>query len=137
MGEKSVHTLAELLHEPGEPFEFGIEESDSEKYTKLAAQYFSEKPCCVVRDWVIWDVVVAEKEAEAYKVNGFLPIILHAKFVIFDQSGRANHGDFRMSTLLTTLRDPCFFVTKNTVYILTGEGTRKSAEQNAVLAFYY
>lgn len=132
-----VDVLAKLLSDPGESFEFGIEECNAEKYIQIAAQWFPEKPYCLVRNWVLWDLIVTEREAEGFKVMGFQPIILHAKFVVFDETGRAEHGYFRMSTPLVTLREPCFFVTKNTVYILTGEGTRKLVDQKSVMSFYY
>lgn len=132
-----IQACAELLREPGEPFEFGIDEGASEKFVKIAATKFPDKPYCVVRDWVFWDVRVTDEEAKAFKVMGFQPIFLHAKFVIFDETGSAAYGHFRMSTPLVTLCEPCFFVTRNTVYILTGAGTRKPAEQKTVLSFYY
>lgn len=132
-----IQACAEFLREPGELFEFGIDECESEKYVQIAANKFPGKPYCLVRDWVLWDVRVTNREVEAFKAMGIQPIFLHAKFVIFDETGRAERGYYRMSTPLVTLGDPCFFVTKNTVYILTGEGTRKPADQDAVLAFYY
>jgi proteasome assembly chaperone (PAC2) family protein len=135
--DQSILDVASLLRDPGAAFEFGCHECDSENFIQLAKEKYPGKPYCLVRDWVVWDVRINESDMKAFEANSIKPIVVHAKFVIDDQTGRACYGHYRISTPLVEMSEPCFFVTRNTVYILTGRGTRKSVNEKDVTAFFY
>lgn len=134
--DENIQEVGRLLHEPGSAFEFGCLDTDSEKFIQLAIERYPGKPYCLVRDWVVWDVGVNDAELKQFEADSIKPIFLHAKFVINDQTGRARYGYYRISTPLVEISEPCFFVTRNTVYILAGSGTRKEVDVKEVNALF-
>ena len=135
--DQGILGVASLLRDPGVVFEFGCHESDSKNYIQLATEKFPGKPYCLVRDWVVWDVRTSDSEMKMFDANSIKPVMVHAKFVIHDQTGRVRRGDYRISRPLVEMFDPCFFVTQNTVYILAGRGTRKMVNAKDVNAVYF
>ncbi len=135
--DESILDVEALLREPGINFEFGCHESDSQKYIELATQKYPHKPYCLAKDWVVWDVEVSDEEKKEFEANGIQPVVVHVKFVLEDPTGRTVRGDYRISTPLIEMSEPCYFVTHNTVYILEGTGTRKTANAKDVCALYY
>lgn len=135
--DESILDVERLLREPGAPFEFGCHEIDSEKFTQIAMERYPSKPYCLVRDWVVWDMRIDDSELKAFEADSIKPVFVHAKFVIEDQTGRARYGYYRISTPLVEISEPCFFVTRNTVYILAGSGTRKAVDSKDVSALFF
>lgn len=134
--DDSVRSIAALLHDPGVLFEYGCAECDAEKFVNSAKEKYPDKSFCVAKKWVIWDVQVSDKQRKIFEALSLEPIVVHVDFVIEDEFGRANYGNFRISTPLVEMSEPCFFVTRNTVYILVGEGTRKAAAEQDVIALF-
>lgn len=134
---EELQAIENLLTAPGEPFKFGIKEDEAEKYIQIAMAEYGYKPYCVIKNWVIWDLVVTEEETKTFSAMNIQPHYLHAKFVIYDSTWMTKEGDYRISTPLVTLHEPCFFVTRNTVYICIGGGTRKAASREQVMSFFY
>jgi hypothetical protein len=135
--DESILEVDRLLRDPGSAFEFGCPESDFEKFIQIAMEKYPGKPYCVVRDWVVWDIRTSVAEMKMFDANSIKPVMVHAKFVIDDKTGRLSYGHYRISTPLVEMTDPCFFVTRNTVYILAGRGTRKPVNARDITAVFY
>jgi hypothetical protein len=93
-------------------------------------------PCCVVEDWIIFDVVVTEDELAKVHAAGCLPMIMYAHNVRHDENRRFEPGSWVRSTIATKLDEGFLFVTRNTVYVLKGSGHRKSASLKAIYAIH-
>lgn len=137
MIDSEIQSIASLIYEPGEYFEFGCDEDDASKFVKVANEMFPDKPYCVARGWVIWDAIVTEEQRQALKTINIQPVFVYVNFVIEDEYGHLNRGHFRRSTALVEMVQPCFFITRNTVYVLVGPGTRKDVNHTDVFAVYF
>lgn len=93
-------------------------------------------PCCVVEDWIIFDVLVTEDELAKVHAAGCLPMIVFAHNVRHDDNRRFEPGHWVRSTIATEFSEGFLFVTRNTVYVLKGNGYRKSASLKAIYAIY-
>ncbi|MCY1559454.1 hypothetical protein D9M68_964970 [compost metagenome] len=60
--------------------------------------------------------------------------MLYAHNVLFDSDRRFDVGDWVRTTPLVSFSEGCFFQTKNTLYVLVGDGERKRAEFNTVMS---
>jgi hypothetical protein len=131
-----IQDIADLLHEPGTFFEFGCNESEIPQFVEISKQKFGRKKYCAVKDWTVWDLNINEDGVRLLANHGVMPSILYAKYVIDDSAGRFSIGNYVMSTPLVELADGCFFITRNTVYILVGDGTRKIVNPDLVSSVY-
>lgn len=97
----------------------------------LAAKAFPGKAFCVVRRWILIDLIVDSAEKE--KLNGFgqIPATLFAHEVVLDSKSRFQAGMWVRSNFGISYTENCFFETKSTVYLLLGSGLRKSASIEA------
>jgi hypothetical protein len=64
------------------------------------------------------------------------PILLYAHTVVTDSARRFSPGDWVRSTLLVDRKSNCLFETQNSVYILLGTGSRKTAEPAVVASIF-
>ncbi|WP_417539904.1 DUF6957 family protein, partial [Marinobacter sp.] len=62
------------------------------------------------------------------------PVIVYAHEIMFDSTQRFAPGNWVRTTPLLNFTPPCIFETTNTVYILVGEGRRKTASLQAVMS---
>ncbi len=53
-----------------------------------------------------------------------------------DSRGRFDYGNWVRSTMAISFQDGYLFETKNTVYVLAGDGDEKSANLAAILSLY-
>ncbi|WP_241088019.1 DUF6957 family protein [Pseudomonas viridiflava] len=88
--------------------------------------YVSSKPWCAVSTWVLIDIA-EEGDAEPLP-KPMLSIVMHAHFVHWHTSGRLKAGDTVMTGYATSYREEGIFETPDTVYVLIGNGFRKSAD---------
>jgi hypothetical protein len=124
---------AELLYGSGKPLA-GSEDSD-EALIELVKTRFPNKPYCLVEDWIIARVEVTEDELKKIHAEGQLPIVLFADNVIFDSQRRFDVGDWVRSTFATSFQDGFLFETRNTMYVLCGNGHEKSVGLKTILSF--
>ena len=99
--------MTDFLYGEGEPMQGGTFTVEEAKVQGKAFAKF--KPYRVVRDWIWAEVDVDEKIVKANWVR---------------------------TTPLTKFTPPCFFETRNTVYILVGEGKRKTTSMNAIMSIF-
>jgi hypothetical protein len=123
------------LFEPGDKCDHGWHGVVDEALVKKAIE-LSGKPCCLVQDWVIWDLDFNDEQLEQVNSMGNLPTIVYARNVMEDHHYRFRAGDKVRSSLLKKLHENAFFETSNTMYILVGPGTRKSIKPEFVEHFF-
>ncbi len=104
---------------------------NDEELIRLTRESFPCKPYCIVRNWMLLDVMLSEPMRKENKAAGQQPVVLYAQCVIEDSSGRNLPGD-SVSTSFQVFFDDCFFETKDMLYILAGRGSRKHTSLLAV-----
>ncbi|MGE8068854.1 DUF6957 family protein [Pseudomonas sp. NPDC089569] len=91
---------------------------------ELAADTFREKPFCIVRCWMVLDVMLPESTEREIKAQGLEATVLYAQTVVFDSQNDHQPGDSVLSDFQSDF-DGCIFESKNTIFILAGRGSRK------------
>lgn len=132
-------TLGDLIHgftAQGDKFNAGCETDKIEHYIAVCHSINPDKYVCTVKAWQWWDLDVGEKLAKLFASAGQTPCVIKSDYVIDDQVGRFNKGDWVRSSLLLTFHENCIFETPNTFYLLVGEGTRKSINSNLASAMF-
>ncbi|MFR0713629.1 DUF6957 family protein [Enterobacterales bacterium BD_CKDN230030183-1A_HGKHYDSX7] len=97
-----------------------------------AREEFEGREYCVVREWLILDVMVDEHDEKLLSARGLKPIILLAQRVLFDTEG-VRQGGVLLTGFLRQFED-CFFETEEMVYVLGGRGARKHLSMPALKA---
>ncbi|URM26401.1 hypothetical protein LLY42_21065 [Pseudomonas frederiksbergensis] len=100
---------------------------------ELAADTFKEKPFCVVRHWLILDVMLPETTEQEIKAQGLEATVLYAQSAVFDSQNKHAPGDSILSGYLRDF-DGCIFESKDRLYILAGRGARKYVSLPALQA---
>jgi hypothetical protein len=90
----------------------------------------SGKPWCAVSAWVLIDVTLEAGTEPLPKP--MMPIVMYAHFVHLHTTGRLQAGDTVMTGYATSYREEGIFETPDTVYVLVGNGFRKSANASTV-----
>ena len=115
--------LALLVGGHGEPVK-GCDLPTDEAEALVRARY-AQHSFCLVRDWTILDLVTTVEELEALRTRGLEPVMVYALNVLLDSRGRFNSGDWVRSSFQLSYKETGFFLTKNTVYVLLGNGMRQ------------
>jgi hypothetical protein len=123
--------LSDLLFGPAQPL--GGSRLGDDELVRLASETFSGKPFCVVRHWMLLDVLLPQSIEEEIAAQGVKATILYAQRTVFDSRGIHRPGDSVLSGYQSDF-DGCIFESKETIYILGGRGSRKHASSPAVQA---
>jgi hypothetical protein len=91
----------------------------------LARARYAQQSFCLVRDWTILDLETTDVELEALRARSLEPVMVYALNVVLDSRGRFNSGDWVRSSFQLSYKETGFFLTKNTLYILLGNGMRQ------------
>lgn len=129
-----LEAVTELLHGDGIPM-LGHELSDEEAIAGVR-QRFGHASYCLVKRWIWIDLVMPDAVLEELKRSGRQPVMLYAHEVVLDSQRRFQPGDWIRSTPLFSFTDGRFFQTHSTVYVLLGNGVRKSAELSTVIKVF-
>lgn len=121
--------LGDLLYGSAHPL--GGSKLGDDELVELAADTFKEKPFCVVRRWMILDVMLPETTEQEIKAQGLEATVLYAQSAVFDSQNKHAPGDSILSGYLRDF-EGCIFESKNTIFILAGRGARKYASFPAV-----
>jgi hypothetical protein len=105
-----------------------------EDLISLAARSFPGKAFCVVRQWILIDLIMTPEESEKLTELGLLPATLFAHEVVLHSQGRFEPRMWARSYFGKTFTEGCIFETKNTVYLLWGPGQRKEATVRAAFS---
>jgi hypothetical protein len=121
----TLEEISQLLYGVGEG-SAGWQGSQ-EDLISLAAKIFPGKAFCVVRQWILIDLIVTSEEQEKLTRHGLLPATLYAHEVVLDSRGRFQPRMWVRSDFGVSFIYECMFETKNTVYLLLGGGQKKEA----------
>lgn len=125
---------SELFDGPGDPRQ-GPTDSD-EILIGLVQALYPCKPYCLVEAWTIFKIDVTDDELEKIQAGGQMPLIVFARNVRFDSERRFDVGDWIRTTLATSFEEGFFFETRNTVYVLCGDGHEKATSLKTALSFF-
>ncbi len=93
---------------------------------------FADQEYCVVREWLILDVMVSERDQALIEARNLQPVLLYAQRVLFDTRG-TRQGGVLLTGFLRKYED-CFFEAEEMVYVLGGRGARKHISMPALRA---
>ena len=131
---EEIQAASEPLSTTGEP-RSGSRESQ-ESLIQLVQSRFPNKGFCIVQQWTIVRAIASDADLTKIHVHGHLPLFVFAEKVILDSRGRFDYGNWVRSTMAISFQDGFLFETKNTVYVLMGDGDEKSAGLSAILSLY-
>lgn len=106
-----------------------------EAATELAETRCPGHPFCLVSDWTLLDLTMTPEQIQAVHSAGQQPSAVYARKVILDSRGRFQEGDWVLSTLKVWYEGEGLFCTRNTLYILLGNGRRHSISLKDFLSF--
>lgn len=98
----------------------------------LVAERFPHKAYCTVEDWLIFHVDESPESLAKVRATGLQPMFMYAHCVIHDQQGRFPPGGWVRSTLCKSFDGVCLFETRNTVYVLVGQGREMTASLKTI-----
>jgi hypothetical protein len=124
---KAIETL---LHGPGEPMTASAMTND--EALEYGRATFNGAPFCLVRNWIWLDLEVLSDQEELFTRLDIEPVFLFAHTVVYDSLRRWDVGDFVRTSPLQKFTDGFVFQTKNTHYVLLGDGLRKQAHPKAL-----
>ncbi|QJD59949.1 hypothetical protein HG264_14085 [Pseudomonas sp. gcc21] len=127
-----LNELTDLLYGEGEPMQGG--NLTLEEAKMLVRAHTDYKPFRIVRDWIWAELNVAEKIADDLQQQDLKPVMVYAHDVMFDSTHRFAPGNWVRTTPLLRFTPPCIFETTNTVYILVGEGKRKTTSLQTIMS---
>ena len=98
----------------------------------LLAERFPRKAYCTVEDWLILHVDEPAESLARVRASGLEPMFMYSHCVIYDGHGRFPPGGWVRSTLCKSFDGICLFETRNTVYVLVGEGREMKASLKTI-----
>ncbi|MGF6398426.1 hypothetical protein ABH905_002092 [Pseudomonas frederiksbergensis] len=98
-------------------------------------EHFPSKPYCLTEDWIIFHVDVSVDDLAKIHAAGHLPLFIFAHKVVHDSRGRFQPGDWVRSSMAISF-DGVMFETKNTVYVLMGDGQERVASLKTIFSFF-
>lgn len=132
----ALDKVAELLYGPGEVMP-GIEMSWEQARERVEALDRSLwAPYCIVDSWTWNDLLLSREEQEMFRSAGYQPVMLYADNVLFHSERRFDVGDWVRTTPLVSFSEGCFFQTRNTLYVLVGDGQRKRADLSTIMSLF-
>ncbi|MFJ5282756.1 DUF6957 family protein [Pseudomonas sp. NPDC088429] len=117
-----IELLGDLLFGPAQSL--GGSNLSNDELIELAAESFTEKPFCIVRRWMVLDVMLPEFQEREIKAQGLEATRLYAQSSEFDSENTYQPGDSILSDFQREF-DGCIFESKTTIFILAGRGARK------------
>ncbi|WP_409311978.1 DUF6957 family protein [Pseudomonas putida] len=106
---------------------------DAEELVHAAEQRFPGKPFCLVKRWILIDVVGKEAELSSAEVPA---MVIFAHEVVQDSRHRFDPGHWVRTTYAVSHPDMCMFETRSTAYLLLGDGYRKEATLDVVFSLH-
>lgn len=127
----TLEEVSQLLYSAGEEV-VGWEDSQ-EDLISLAATAFPGKALCVVKQWILIDLILTSEEKEKLTKLGLLPATLFAHEVVLDNKERFQPSMWVRSNFgISSHR--YMFETKKTVYLPLGPGLKKEASVGAAFS---
>lgn len=135
---EAINEVADLLYRKGTLCDFGVDESVLPDMIELAlARYPNKRAVRAIRQWVWWDLDVSEENRCKFVEAGVQPAMIFATYLLWDNSKQFEEGWNVKTTPLVTFEENCFFITRNTVYILVGQEHRKTVKPQTAASVYF
>lgn len=98
----------------------------------LAKRRSGDRPFCVIRNWIILDVMVSANDEKSLEAQGLQPTVMLGREIVFDSRNQGSRpGGLRSSFQYSFVES--VFESKDTLYYLAGPGFRKRTSLAAVL----
>lgn len=101
---------------------------------EMVTERFPHKAYCLVEDWLIFHVDEPAESLAKVRAQGLQPMFLYSHCVLWDGHGRFSPGSWVRSTLCKSFDGICLFETRNTVYVLAGQGREMTASLKTIFA---
>nr|WP_242486345.1 hypothetical protein [Pseudomonas sp. TH03] len=98
---------------------------------RLAREEFEGQPFCIVRNWMLIDLMLSGKQENEIRKQGLQPSVLFANHAVFDSEERIARGNGFITGYQKDFHG-CFFASQDKLYILAGRGARKHPSLPAV-----
>jgi len=126
--------LDDLFDELCKPLKGSAE--SQEALVEAVQQRFPGKGFCLVQAWRVLRADLNERELAKVADAGHLPLFMQSNRVIVDSRGRFLPGDSVRSSMAVSFSDGVMFETKNTVYVLMGDGHEMLADLKSIFSFF-
>lgn len=103
-----------------------------EEAMRVTQEKFPDRSFCIVEEWVWLDLEAPDLVVDELSAEGKKPVMLLVFNVLFDSATPSKSQWFR-STPLVDFTDGMFFQTANKLYVLLGNGRRKTMSLSAVV----
>lgn len=104
-----------------------------EELIKLAQEEFAEQRFCIVRNWMLMDVLLPDTQERDVQKRGLKPSALFVHETVFDSEGRTAARDSFITGFQKNFQG-CFFESEDALYVLAGRGFRKHVSMPAFQA---
>lgn len=99
------------------------------------SQLFPHKPYCLVKQWILLAADVSADDLEKIHSANHLPLFVFAHEVVEDSRRRFQPGDWVRTSMAISF-DGVMFETKNSVYVLMGDGHERVASLKTIFSFF-
>lgn len=123
--------VQDLIYGPGRIL--GGSRLGDDELIRLAREEFEGQPFCIVRNWMMLDLLLSEAQEREVRKQGLQPTVLFINHAVFDSEARVPTGDGFITGYQKDFHG-CFFESKDKLYILAGRGARKHASLPALEA---
>ncbi|MCP6699359.1 DUF6957 family protein [Pseudomonas donghuensis] len=123
--------IADILY--GEARNLSGSSLSDDDLIRIVQDEFSYRAVCVVRQWLLLDVLLPECERAEIEAEGRQPTIIYAHNVVFDSRKCISAGDGLVTDYEREFYG-CLFETGDVLVVLAGFGGRKYVSQPAMAA---
>lgn len=103
---------------------------------RAVTERYPNKAFCLVEQWTVFQAAVTESDLIKIRLAGHLPLFVFAHKVIEDSRRRFQEGDWVRSSMCISFQDGLMFETKNTIYVLMGDGHEMKASLKTIFSFF-
>jgi hypothetical protein len=121
-----IAQASRLVNVRGDPFDAGCREEELQDMVTYCKHLRPDKPFCLIASWCWADLDLDPLATEQLKNAGVQPAFVFSSHIIEDEAKRWQKALSVKTGLLTEFHRNCIFETRNTFYILVGEGSRLS-----------
>lgn len=106
---------------------------DDDELVLTVTEAFGNRAFCIVRNWMLVDVILTDRHDTLIRQNGLQPTVLYANTVVCAGDVTEVMPSGVLSSFLVSY-DGCFVETADMYYVLAGRGARKDASVWAISA---
>lgn len=128
-----LELLADLLYGPA--CVLNGAKLDNVELIRASHEAFNGRPICVVRHWMLLDVMLPASQEQEVIAQGLKACVLYSPLIVHDSQGKYRPGDSILSGYQRDF-DGCIFESKDALYILAGRGARKHVSVPAISALH-